>query len=161
MSTNQLIAILAIVVSSATALFVAHGQQKQARQLEAFRRDASVGLMPPPTALWVHLRKHWQLWLILMCIGVQVACLVSVLRGSQPITRDTLVELSVIGGSIFWNLLMAVITFVQRQIAHIFENQSEIISIIDKQAEIMKLTEDVAKVTGQLATPRKNADDAK
>jgi hypothetical protein len=155
MSNSELIAILAIVVSSATALSIAHGQRKQARQLEAYRRDDSVGLIPPPTPLWVHLKKHWQLWLILLCIGVQVGSLVFALRSSQPMTRGTLIELSVIVGGIYWNLLMGFITIIQRHILRIIENQGEIISIIGKQAEI------VTKLREQFGTPRKNADDAK
>ena len=172
---SELISIVAIVVASVTALSIAHGQKKQARQIEAFRRDASVGLVPPPTALWTHLTKYWGVWLNLLCMGVQTASLVSLLRSSQSLSLDTLVELSVVGGSLFVTLVMGVMTFVQVQITDILKHQNNILehqkTILENQKEVWehlgKLTSRIDKrfeslnLTRQLDTSRKIAEDTR
>jgi hypothetical protein len=149
MATGQLISIIAVIIPSATTLLVAHWHRKQARQLEAFRLDPSVGLNPPPSPVRVHFRKHWQLWLYLLGTGIQVACLVRLLRGSEPITRVTIVAFSVIIGAIFTNLVLGIIQFVQRQISGVVETQRTTISIIAKQADTITLISETLNVTAE------------
>jgi hypothetical protein len=49
-----------IAVAVVVPLIVNYQNRKQARQIELFKKDPSVGLIPPPHPLWVFLRKNWQ-----------------------------------------------------------------------------------------------------
>jgi hypothetical protein len=48
-----------VVVAAAVALVVNYQNRKQARQIELFRNDPSVGLMPPPHPWVAFLKKNW------------------------------------------------------------------------------------------------------
>ena len=113
MSSNQLIAIVAVVVSSTTALLVAYWQRKQARQVEAFRRDPSVGLIPPPSPIWVAFKRHW---LLIPTVGFPAAILLQMLRDTQPITRGTIAGIALCISSIIYALLADSIRVLMRVI---------------------------------------------
>jgi hypothetical protein len=48
-----------IAAAVAVPLIVNYQNRKQARQIELFRKDPSVGLIPPPHPLWVFLGRNW------------------------------------------------------------------------------------------------------
>lgn len=57
-----------IVVAAVVALVVNYQNRKQARQIELFRKDPSVGLKPPPHPWLVFLRKNWYHFIYLIGI---------------------------------------------------------------------------------------------
>ena len=48
-----------VVVAAVVALVVNYQNRKQARQIELYRRDPSVGLIPPPHAFMAFLKKYY------------------------------------------------------------------------------------------------------
>jgi hypothetical protein len=51
MNGTYILAALAIIVSSTTAMAVAYLHRKQMRQIELYKQNPSVGLTPPPSRL--------------------------------------------------------------------------------------------------------------
>jgi hypothetical protein len=78
------ITMVGIVVSAAAALIIAYLHRKQMRQIELYKQDPSVGLVPPPTAFtrFVKLR-----WLDVLGYAVPFLNLVIELNSDGPITR--------------------------------------------------------------------------
>ena len=50
---------IGIVVAAVVTAIVNYQNRKQARQIELFRKDPSVGLMPPLHPWWAFLRRNW------------------------------------------------------------------------------------------------------
>jgi len=48
MTFREWIQVCGVVLAAAVALIVAYLHRRQMRQIEAFRQDPSVGLVPPP-----------------------------------------------------------------------------------------------------------------
>jgi ABC-type arginine/histidine transport system permease subunit len=61
MSITLVISVLGIVVAAFIALSVAYMQRKQMRQIEAFRLDPKVGLIPPPHPIGKFWDRYWGL----------------------------------------------------------------------------------------------------
>jgi hypothetical protein len=105
MSTNQIIAIAAVVVTSSTTLLVAYWHRKQIRQVEAFRQDPRAGLLPPPSSRWRFIVKNR---VLIVGVGVNGLFLLISLCIDAPITRGTILAISAsIGGIVLAAVLWA------------------------------------------------------
>ncbi len=60
-TTTNVVVIIGVAVSCATALLVGHLHRKQLRQIELFRKDPNVGIQPPPSVPVAFLGRHWTL----------------------------------------------------------------------------------------------------
>jgi len=96
MTSHEWKQVFGIFVAAAITLIVAYSHRKQMRQIEAFRRDPSVGLLPPPLPFVLFLKRRYAL-LIIVPIGV--FNLIYELTRQTPVTR----------GSVFW-IVLAVAT---------------------------------------------------
>jgi len=63
--STVLVSIIGVLIASATALSVAYMHRKQMRQIEAFRADVKVGLVPKETWLWARFKDNWHRLLVL------------------------------------------------------------------------------------------------
>jgi hypothetical protein len=97
MTFREWVQISGFILTAVVALVVAHLHRKQMRQIEAFRHDPSVGLVPPPHPVLVYLKKHYPLLLV----PLGIANLIYELTRQAPVTR----------GSVFW-IVMAFATIV-------------------------------------------------
>lgn len=61
------------------------------RQIELYRRDPSLGLVPPPGPAWTFVKWHYPMMII---VGVNVAALTIVLQQTGPVTRWTVLDIS-------------------------------------------------------------------
>src|SRR5437867_2844987 len=91
MTFREWIQVCGVVLAAAVALIVAYLHRRQMRQIEAFRQDPSVGLVPPPHPVVVLLKKRYPLLLV----PIGVFNLIYELTRQTPVTR----------GSIFWIVL--------------------------------------------------------
>jgi hypothetical protein len=158
MSGNEIISILALVISSTCALLIAYWHRKQMRQVEAYRQDPTVGLSPPPSRLWVHLSRNGLLWMILLSITAQVASLVPALRSVAPITRAAITALILNVAGILFNVLLGIVHLVQRDIrraiSSIMNTQAEMVTVMGKQAETDGKLMELTALLEQLTTLR-------
>jgi hypothetical protein len=80
---HDFIAIVGILVAAATALWVAYLHRKQMRQIEAFRSNPALGLVPPPNQIWVFIKSN----ILLLCAAVALLFLLLDVFSSAPVTR--------------------------------------------------------------------------
>jgi hypothetical protein len=91
MSINQWLVLVGIIVSAGTALSVGYSNRKQARHLEAYRRDPSVGLDPPDSVVWA-LVKQW--WLEAICLCWSLTGVIYEMNQTGPVTRASVLVIS-------------------------------------------------------------------
>ena len=84
MTTALWISLVVGAMAFAGNLVSGYLQRKQMRQLELYRQDPSVGLVPPPHSLTLFLRKHR---LAILNTGIATFFLVSGFRSQGPLTR--------------------------------------------------------------------------
>jgi len=86
MSAGSWIALAGILTSAIIALVVAHLHRKQMRQIEAYRSNPEVGLVPPPHPIVKFLKRYSTL---LAIGGPSAAVLAMDAFKSGPLTRGT------------------------------------------------------------------------
>lgn len=59
MNIGHYISIGGIGVAAGVALWIAYLQRKQMRQNELFRVNQELGVMPPPSPVWVFVKRHY------------------------------------------------------------------------------------------------------
>jgi hypothetical protein len=91
MTLNQLITIAGLVVSCITALIVAYSHRKQLRQIELFRLDPSVGLLPPPSPPVAFFKEYGGL---IVGVGVPVLSLAWLITMNNPVTVGSVTLIS-------------------------------------------------------------------
>jgi hypothetical protein len=114
MTTNQIIAVIAFVVPSGTALIVAYLHRKLLRQIEEFRRDPTVGLQPPANPVWAWIKRRRDL---LSFAAVGIPLLLELFRNG-PVTRWTVFivafDLTVIGFMILMIVIQKIYETISR-----------------------------------------------
>lgn len=109
MSVSVLVAVLSLIVSSGTLFLISYLERKQTRQVEAYKRDPSVGLCPPPTWLWVVTARHGPR-LVRYCItyGASLFLVISGLSKSGPATRWSVFLIAYGIGTLVLNLSLEI-----------------------------------------------------
>jgi hypothetical protein len=59
--TAEIVTAVSVAVTCTTAFLVGYWHRKQLRQLELYRKDPSVGMVPPPSFLTVFFKKNFDL----------------------------------------------------------------------------------------------------
>ena len=106
MTTTQLIAVIAIVISAAVALIVSHLQRKQMRQIELYKLDPSAGLLPPESRLTRFVKSKWD---SIFAFGGPIYILVAEALKSAPPTRYTILIVSFAMMMLTLNIALALI----------------------------------------------------
>jgi hypothetical protein len=120
MTIGQFIAIMAIIVPSATALIVGYWHRKQIRQIEAFRQNPEVGLRPPDSRIYTFIKTNRTL---LVGVGLPATSLTLELLKSTPITRSSLFIVSLTVSSMLFSILL----YFFERVLEILENQIDIL----------------------------------
>lgn len=122
MNLGNWITVAAIVVGAIVSLIVAYLHRKQMRQVEAFRRDPSVGLVPPNPIL-NFLRIYWaSLW----TGAYGVFLLIREFRDHGPVTRGSV--LNIVLGVNF--IIFAFVTYI---LDRIYEKTKKTFSIESRE----------------------------
>jgi len=152
-SNSEVISVMAICVSAATALIVAHLHRKQMRQIEAHRTDPSVDLKPPPGPVLAFFRKYQSL---ILGIVLPTGTLVFNLFNPSPITRTTIVLMAALVCGILTNALVMLEDRYTRHMLRMIDGLSTILdshfeaitghqNLIVEQQETLKLLADTVK----------------
>src|SRR2546425_6073851 len=97
MTFNQFLGVMGIVIPVAGAFIIAYLHRKQMRQVEAYRQDPKVGLIPPPHLLTLFYRKHSAL----LTIGpLSILWIVLQFFREGPVTRYSVLAIAVSVGAI-------------------------------------------------------------
>ena len=130
MTTSQLIAVTAIIVSAAVALIVAHLQRKQTRQVELFKLDPSVGLIPPSGRLTRFVKSKWD---SILAYGGPIYILVTEAIKAAPPTRFTIFIICFAMTLLALNIALAMVFKLQ---ARMYERLASFQEFNDRQLEI-------------------------
>lgn len=106
MTLSIMISVVGIVVAAIITLVVAYLHRKQLRQIEAFRQDPSVGLVPPPHPVRLFFRKHRSALLI---GGTGTISLLASLIRQGPVTRFQVLTIAAGLASILFALLIDIL----------------------------------------------------
>jgi hypothetical protein len=124
MTIGQALASAAIIVPAFTAFLVAYWHRKQLRQIEAYRKDPSVGLTPPPSALWTFVSSRWKL---LLTAGVPALLIGLQFYFKVPVTLTTVFLMALNMTSIVAAFLLELIEKVVRVVGRIVELQADML----------------------------------
>lgn len=130
MTTMQLIAVIAIIVSALVALIVAHLQREQMRQIELYKQDSSVGLIPPSSPLTRFIKSKWD---SIFAYGGPIYILVVEATKSTPPTRFTIFIVSFAMMMLTLNIALALVFRLQTKV---YERLSKLQEFNDRQLEI-------------------------
>lgn len=106
MTTTQFLMLLGIAVSASIALIVASQQRKQMRQIELYKSDPTVGLVPPPSAFSRFIKSKWD---ILLGFGIPLVNLVIQLMSREPISKTSVLIISLSIAFLLVNIVATVI----------------------------------------------------
>jgi len=126
MTANVVITLVGIMIASATALAVAYLHRKQMRQIELYRADPSVGLIPPSTAFTKFLKSKGVLLMTVIGCGVSLGGIIVWGFGTGPITRGSLVWVELNVGECVFLILMYTVYTISSAFLGAFRDQSEI-----------------------------------
>jgi hypothetical protein len=114
MIATNLLAALAIIVSSITALAIAYLHRKQMRQIKLYKQDASVGLTPPASKLTYFVKSKAD---TIFSFGLPSFSLILwLIANQQPLKRWDVIIVSLNIAVIFFNVALKLIIRVQRNI---------------------------------------------
>ena len=129
MTTGQILAVAAILVPAFAAFLVAYWHRKQLRQIEAYRRDPSVGLTPPPSPLWRFVTSRWKL---LVVAGVPALVIALQIYFKAPVTISTVLLVSLNVTTIVVAVLLELIEGIVKVIGKVIELQEKGLGITEK-----------------------------
>ena len=130
MTLTHIITIIGFSLSAFVALGVAYLHRKQMRQIELFKQDPSVGLVPPPSALARFIKSKWD---VIFAYGGPLYILGTELLKSAPVTRMTIALVSLSLVMLALNLVLALML---RLNSKFNERVAEILKLLDRQATI-------------------------
>jgi len=157
MSVSVLVAVLSLIVSSGTLFLISYLERKQTRQVEAYKRDPSVGLCPPPTWLWVVTARHGPR-LVRYCItyGASLFLVISGLSKSGPATRWSVFLIAYGIGTLVLNLSLEITFRVNRSSLEMLQAVQNLVgATIETQGAQAKSFEGLARVVSGLVDVEK------
>jgi len=120
---NWVIAVVGLIGVAAN-LMIADLQRRQMRQIEAARRDPSIGLAPPLHPVRLFLRRHgWPLWDL--GFGIYLLSKAFLQYGSGPITRDFVVLVAVGFTLIAFGAMFWLFTYLFDRVLYILEKMTK------------------------------------
>jgi hypothetical protein len=137
MTITNVIALVVFAGTSGTALLVSYLHRKQMRQVEAFRNDPAVGLLPPLHPWTAFLRRH-----ILVIWGVYLpfAGMVALLLWA-PLNRTVAIF-------IFLNAAAMLVNLLQRSLSQRLETELDLYGWVSRHSDnIHQLLEGLNKNT--------------
>jgi hypothetical protein len=126
--------VFGICAATSTGLLIAYLHRRQMRQNEAYRLNPELGLIPPPTPVWLFLKRH-ALFLVTLANGFS---LIAELVSSKPITRLSVFSMGMSFASLILFLLF-------RAIDRIYTLMDRIYTHLLRHAEMFQLLGDSAK----------------
>jgi hypothetical protein len=106
MTITHAIMLFGIVVAAVVALIVGHLQRKQMRQIELYKQDPSVGLVPPPSALRRFVQSKWD---TVLGFGAPLIGLALEFASAAPLTRASVFLISLSVALLLANVVMLVV----------------------------------------------------
>lgn len=138
-----------MIISGSIALVIAHLHRRQMRQVELFRQNPEVGLLPPPGPLKRFVKSHWD---AVFGVGGPVLWLVWTLFSSAPMTRAQVYLIALFISLLATNLLGQVIMRVSNRLVGLIEKERELRAASDAQiSTLMRLLDKGADVGGSMA----------
>jgi hypothetical protein len=136
MTTSLWVSLVVGAVAFAGTQISGYMQRKQMRQNELYRRDPSVGLMPPPHPVTLFLKKNfWQF----VFYGLGALDLFEGFRGPDPPTRTSILNIALGVGWLFYAFLTRVTDGLMRVMEGHSEIFRELIKASSVQAEVTKI----------------------
>ena len=126
MTTTHIIMLVGIAVSAVVALIVASQQRRQMRQIELYKQDPSVGLVPPISALTRFVKSKWD---TVLGFGIPIVSLALEFMSDAPLTRLSVLIISLNIAVLLTNVVMAVVF---RSVDRIFSLIIRITDILEK-----------------------------
>jgi len=133
MTVTHIIAILSIGISAIVAFIIAHLQRKQMRQIELYKRDPSVGLVPPENALTRFVKSKWD---TLLAFGGPIYILVSEAIKTTPPSRFSIYVVAFAMTLLVLNIVLSLILRVQTRFHERFMSLAE---LEGRNAEMIKV----------------------
>jgi hypothetical protein len=115
-------------------------QRKQMRQNELFRRDPSVGLIPPRNPIWTHLWEYRSLYVNFSCSALSLAVGFGI---PGPLTRGTVLNIS-LGVCLYF---FAFVSHAQDRHLAIIDRHLAIIQLINQSIGTMADTQGITVET--------------
>ena len=130
MTLMHVLTIIGFTLSALVALSVAYLHRRQMRQIELFKQDPSVGLVPVQTGLTRFVKGKWD---IIFAYGGPLYILASELLKSAPVTRMTIALVSM---SLVLLALNVILSLMLRLNSKINERTAEILKLMDRQVAV-------------------------
>lgn len=127
MTLTQLLMVFGIVVSAMVAIVVAYLHRRQMRQIELYKADPSVGLVPPSSRLTKFVASRWD-----TVLGFAGPAFVLAMEfiSTAPVTRLTVLSISAALALMFTNLVMTLVFKMQQRNT---ERIREVLELHDRQ----------------------------
>jgi len=132
MTLGNYLALFAILASSSVALLVSYLHRKQMRQVELFKVDPSVGLIPPPSALTILLKEKLPDAII---VGLPLILIVDEMMKDGEITRGSVLTISL---SVALILAYATVRFVFTLVRELVGMIKRVIGVMEQHIEATK-----------------------
>ena len=137
---TNILAALAIIVSSITALAIAYLHRKQMRQIELYKQDPSVGLTPPPSKLTYFVKSKAN---IIFGFGLPVFSLIlGLIVMPQTLTRWDAIIISLNIGVVVFNAALKLINRVQRDILDLMQVQEKHLNLTERIVKVAVLKDE-------------------
>jgi hypothetical protein len=134
MNGTYILAALAIIVSSMTALGVAYLHRKQMRQIELYKLDPSVGLTPPASRLTYFVKSKAD---AIFGFGFPAfSLIVGLIANPQPLKRWDAIIISVNVALIFFMVVLKLMSRVQTTMLALSQVQEKHFNLIERIAKV-------------------------
>lgn len=142
MTTGNWISLLAITVAAIVAFAVGSLQRKQMRQIELYKKDPSVGLIPPPSALSRFVQSKLD---NILGYGGPLVSLIITMFSEGPVTRIDAFLIS-------FSVAIFVSNIVAQMLFRISERTGSVLQLlVDAQANQLKISNRTIEVINRLA----------
>ena len=132
MTITLIVTVIAMLLSAVVALIVAYLHRKQMRQIELYKLDPSAGLIPPPSSLTKFVKSKWD---TIFGLGGPILMLASEFAKTTPVTRFTILIISVALVLLFTNIVLAMLYKLQLRTSERF---AQIIALQDRQLGLVE-----------------------
>jgi hypothetical protein len=129
MSAAVWISLLTLVVGTTVTLIVAALHRKQMRQIELYRADPTVPLVPPPHPFTKFLRRNARHLVFIVNLGLNLSFLIEHLLSTTALTRAEVFSIALFTSASFFTILMYLMTWDSLQTGRALHR---IIDVIEK-----------------------------
>ena len=143
MTASNIVAVLGIAVSAATALLIAYMHRRQMRQVELFKQDPSAGLVPPPSGLTRFIRSKWD---TILGFAGPLYVLLTQFFSTAPVSRGTIFAVSGAFALMFANFVMMLVFKIQER------NIERIKEVLDLHNASVRATSKILDLVEKLRT---------